>query len=671
MLQPPTPVRDLKDLLAVESRPLDSYCAVQSSYEALDAAAAQWPDKTALRFFIDGDCHDRRRIPIRARLRAAGALLRYCSPVARPYEEFSFREVREKVSQTARLFREYGVGRGDVVSLLLPNLPETLFCLWAAEAVGIVNPINPLLEPEIIESILVQANTRVLVTVGNLPGSPIWSNVQRLLGRVPSLRAVILVRGDGTPDCVHYRRALARQERAPLPREAWPDADDVASLFHTGGTTGSPKLVRGTHRNKLANAKMLALVTPLRREDVGLLVLPMFHVNAAINALFGLLLGMTTVIAGPAGFRTAGVRERFFDIIEQHRISYFSAVPTIFSALLQAPPRSQDLRSMRFAISAAAALPPAVMRAFEERTGIRIIEGYGQTEATVASCLTPFGAASRPGSVGLRLPFTRLKAAVLDGQRHVRDCAPDEIGQLLIAGDQVANGYLDPRHDRQLWVDDGTGMRWLATGDLARVDEHGYVWLTGRAKELIIRGGHNIDPRMIEEALQSHPDVVTAAAVGQPDARLGEVPVAYVTLAPGKPHHTDDLLHHATRHIPERAAWPKAIRVVDEMPLTAVGKVFKAKLVQLEHEQAVLQALQDLEPQRRLLGVECRPHPEHGLLTEVRLQASEGERRQVERAVAQRLGPFALRYRLTLEPAPARDALHCAGEMRATALDPI
>src|SRR5260370_23787889 len=187
-----------------------------------------------------------------------------------------------------------------------------------------------------------------------------------------------------------------------------------------------------------------------------------------------------------------------------------------------------------FAIWVAAAAPIEVVRAFTEKTGIRILEGYGQTEATVATCLNPYVGSGRPGSVGIRLPFTKVKTALIDSDNeYVRDCKSTEIGHLLIAGDHVCLGYLDPQHDQTLWVRDGDGVRWLNSGDLARIDGDGYVWLTGRAKELIIRGGHNIDPRMIEEAVQSHPDVVTAAAVRQPDWGGGEVTIAFVTLALG------------------------------------------------------------------------------------------------------------------------------------------
>jgi fatty-acyl-CoA synthase len=650
MLPPKIAIHAAGDIAAIERRSLDADGLAQSSYEALQNSAARFPNKLALKFFIDGDCYNPRRIPWRARLRALGGFIRYRHHVARPFETFTFEHAAQRVSQTARLLQHCGVVQGDVVSLLLPNLPETMFCGWAAETVGVLNPINPLLDSEIIGSIMVSAGTKVLVTMGHLVGSDIWEKVERIRMNVPTLQTIIVVRGNAPPECLRYDRAIARFCTSPLPRAEWPQGQQLATLFHTGGTTGLPKLVRGTHRNKVANAQMLVLVSPLSCDDVGLIALPMFHVNAAMNALIGLLLGMTTVIAGPAGFRTQGVRENFLKILEAQRISYFSAVPSIFAALLQGPSCIEDLTGVRFAISAASALPVQVMRAFTEKTGIRILEGYGQTEATVATCLNPYLGPCRPGSVGLRLPFARVKTAVLgEGKVYLRDCVANEIGHLLIAGEHVGLGYLDPRHDEGLWVQDKDGVRWLNSGDLARIDPDDYVWITGRAKELIIRGGHNIDPRMIEEALQSHPDVVMAAAVGRPHPQLGEVPVAYVLLKDGACGTEVDLMRFAEQRIPERAAWPKLVTIVDRLPLTAIGKVFKPELIQREQEAAFTSALQPLHPLVSAMTIQVLPHPTHGLVAKIRCELQqEGDRETVSQQITQAMALFTTHFVLTV-----------------------
>ena len=648
-------VRDARDIEAMEQTPLIPPGSARCSYDALRDAAARVPNKAALRFFLDGLCHDPRRIPWRARARSLAAWARYGQFVARPYEEITFGQAARRTTQTARLLRDCGVGRGDVVSLLLPNLPETMICTWAAETVGIVNPVNPLLEPEIIESILISAKTKVLVTIGELAGSDIWQKVERLRSRVPTLRTVIVVRGRAPADCIRLERAADRLDASPLQRQDLPGLDDVSSLFHTGGTTGMPKLVIGTHRNKIANARMLMSVSPLTKDDAGLIALPMFHVNASINVLIGLLLGMTSVIAGPSGFRTRGVRDNFYAILQSQRISYFSAVPSVFAALLQPECDPTALASVRFAISAAAALPVDVMHAFTSKTGIRILEGYGQTEATVATCLNPYGSLGKPGSVGLRLPHSRVRTVLIGPDRRVeRDCTIDEIGHLLVAGEHVSAGYLDPVHDSTLWVDDRAGSRWLDSGDLARIDDDGYVWLTGRAKELIIRGGHNIDPRMIEQALESHADVVMAAAVGRPDAHAGEVPVAFVIGRPGVVLDQVSLLSYARSRIPERAAWPKAIRIVDELPLTAIGKVFKPELTRREQEDATREALQPLAAVVSSIRVTVGPHALYGSISRIDVTLySEGDRAEVIRRVDAAMGAFSSRREITIDVCPS------------------
>jgi fatty-acyl-CoA synthase len=237
-------------------------------------------------------------------------------------------------------------------------------------------------------------------------------------------------------------------------------------------------------------------------------------------------------------------------------------------------------------------MPTELLRAFEARTGVKILEGYGLTEATCVSSLNPIRGERRVGSIGLRLPGQQMRPVVLDGDgAFVRDCAEGEVGALVVSGPNVFLGYRDPAQDRGLWIDCGDGRRWLDTGDLGRRDADGYFWLTGRRKELIIRGGHNIDPGAIEEPLHRHPGVQVAAAIGRPDAHAGELPVAYVQPRPGAVVSEAELLEFLRHEIGERAALPKGIRVVSRMPLTAVGKIFKPELRRLEARSALEAAL--------------------------------------------------------------------------------
>jgi fatty-acyl-CoA synthase len=266
-------------------------------------------------------------------------------------------------------------------------------------------------------------------------------------------------------------------------------------------------------------------------------------------------------------------------------------------------------------------MPVELMRAFQESTGLKILEGYGLTEGTcVSTCNPPMGE-RRAGSIGLCLPMQAMKAVVLDeAGAYVRDCGVGEAGVLAISGPNVFAGYRDPGQDKGLWLDLNDGCRWLNTGDLGRQDADGYFYLTGRKKELIIRGGHNIDPASIEAPLHCHPAVQLAAAVGRPDIHAGELPVAYVQLKPGACATEDELLAFARERITERAAMPKAIRLVQAMPLTGVGKIFKPELRQREIEDALRTALHDVGVSSA--GLEVISDPRLGPRIEVTVEDS-------------------------------------------------
>jgi len=261
--------------------------------------------------------------------------------------------------------------------------------------------------------------------------------------------------------------------------------------------------------------------------------------------------------------------------VERYKVTSFSGVPTIYAALLQVPSEGRDLSSLRFALCGAAPMPVELIRQFEAKTGLTVIEGYGMTEGTCGTSCNPRGGERRPGSIGLRLPYCELKSVILGGDgQYLRDAAVDEIGNICLRGPTVFKGYLQASKNKDIWVDGD----WFNTGDLGRIDADGYIWLTGRSKDLIIRGGHNIDPQMIEEALHRHPAVAMAAAVGKPCLKAGELPVVYIQLKPGMQASEAELLAHAAQHVPERAAVPKDVWLLDAIPVTAVGKTFKPAL---------------------------------------------------------------------------------------------
>ncbi|RQT07929.1 acyl-CoA synthetase [Burkholderia contaminans] len=584
------------DVLALEAQGFPPALPA-STYEMICAGAAIDPLAPALSFFPTAELH-------------------------RDADCWTYRELVRDITRTANMFTRIGVRANSVIAYVLPNLPETHFVIWGGQAAGIVCAINPLLEGEAIARLLEAAGASVLVTLAPFPGIDLWNKVATIVDRVESLRHLVLVdpadrvRGRTVPPAartcerddgglraavpahieIHdFGTAIARESGDALdhPRRARPD--DMSSFFCTGGTTGLPKIAMRSHGNEVANAWSASRflgdsIGPGKTTFCGL---PLFHVNAAmVTGLLPFSRGAHVVLGTPQGYRGDGVVKRFWEIVEHHRINFFSGVPTLYASLLDVPVDGHAVDSLEYGLCGAAPMPVGVFKAFQEKTGIRILEGYGLTEGTCVSSVNPPTGERRLGSIGLRIPFQAMKTIVVDeAGRYVRDCAANEAGLLVIAGPNVFSGYLRADQNNGLWLDLGDGRRWLNTGDLGRRDAAGYFWLTGRKKELIIRGGHNIDPASIEEPLHRHPAVQVAAAVGRPDAHAGELPVAYVQLKPGMHATEDDLAAFMQQEIAERAAVPKHVRIVEAIPLTGVGKIFKPELKRRETRDALHAAL--------------------------------------------------------------------------------
>ena len=579
------PIANIEDIEHIEKVSLEDRLDLDNTREIFERSYEQYGSRTALKYLFFGRSEE--------------------EPVT-----FTYRELFHKIRQTANLFHELGVNENNPVSFLLPNLPQTHFSLWGAEIAGVVNPVNVLLEPDHIVSILNAAQTKVLITLTPFPKTDIWEKVESLIDRVPTLKTILQV--DMAQYLPWWQRGLVKLTRAACkipPNITLMDFDQAiskmpsdrfifhrelssettASLFHTGGTTGVPKLARHTHGNEVFNAWVLKEVACLNEESVGICALPLFHVNAVIvTGLAPFMAGGTVLLLTPAGFRGPQVFENFWKIIERHKVNFFSAVPTVFSTLLKYPLDGRDVSCMRFAITGAAPMPTEVFRKFEAMTGLRIIEGYGQTEGTCASSCNPLSGEAKIGSIGLRFPYQKMKTVLLDENSKVhRDCGVNEIGHVIIKGPNVFPGYTDATKNEGVILEDG----WINTGDLGRQDQDGYFWLTGRAKDIIIRGGHNIDPAIIEEALIKFPGVELVAAVGQPDIHAGEVPAAYVQVNDPKQIDVEKLHEFAKQSIPERAAVPVHVELVDPMPVTPVGKIFKPALRHLAIRRVYLETL--------------------------------------------------------------------------------
>ena len=532
----------------------------------------------------------------------------------------------------------------------MPNIPQTHYVLWGAEAAGIVNPINPLLEPATIADICRAAKTKVLVALAEVPGSEIWSKAMAIKDRIPTLEHVVRVFGPSDPDqgIVGFEETVEKYSSETLNFDRVIDPDDISSLYHTGGTTGTPKLARRTHFNEVIMALDLQIMGNMSQESVFMCGLPLFHVNGTtVTGLGPFAVGGHVVLLSPMGYRDPGVIKNFFKIVEHYKAQAFSSVPTVLSTLMDIPVAGADISSLQYAICGAAPLSVEMFKRFENHTGMKILEGYGLTEGACASSINPKDGERKVGSIGIRMPYQRMKVVITDAQgEYLRDAEVNEIGSVCIAGPNVFKGYVEDAHNRGIWIQGD----WFNTGDLGRMDEDGYFWLTGRRKELIIRGGHNIDPGMIEEALYKLPDVAVAAAVGRPDPHAGEVPVAFVQLVEGSPMTEADLLAYAKEQVGERAAVPKAIYVLEAIPLTPVGKIFKPALRWQVIERVFTEELKALGDAAAAVKVSAAEDKVHGTSVTIDATCTSGTTpKQLEEKIKDILANYTVHHTITVE----------------------
>lgn len=537
-------------------------------YEMLAGTAAKFPDRPAISYQLMSGATDKA-------------------------ETLSWSQFHDQVCQAANLFRSLGVGEGDVVALVLPNATETAVALIGGMTAGIVNPINPLLEPEQIGAILRETKAKVVVTLRNFPKTDVAQKTAEAVKHAPNVHTILTVDLNRylTPpkswivplvrpkmnvnhhaDVKSFNAEMAKQPKTLSFEDR--KVDRVAAYFHTGGTTGMPKVAQ--HLNSgIVYQGWLGQELLFDEYESVMCPLPLFHVFACHVILMAMVKsGAHVVFPTPAGYRGDGVFDNFWKLCERWGTTFIITVPTAVSALMQRPVDA-DVSKVKNAFSGSAPMPLELFNRFTKSTGIQIIEGYGLTEATVLVSINPVDGEKRVGSVGLPFPYNDVKIIAQKGDGPV-ECAADEIGEICVAGPGVyaGNTYTEADKNVDLYYHD----KYLRTGDLGRIDPEGYIWITGRAKDLIIRGGHNIDPAEIEDALLTHQDVAFAGAIGQPDAHSGELPCAYVELVAGATATADDLMAHAKKHIHERAAIPKHVEVLVELPKTAVGKVFKPDL---------------------------------------------------------------------------------------------
>jgi fatty-acyl-CoA synthase len=611
------------------------------------------------------DIAELEKVPVTERIRHANVLdllrdasaehaqrvaLRYLAGTgpADAARDITFEELMRCVTKTANLLHRHGIGPHDTVTILMPSVPETFFALWGAEIAAIANPVNYFLEASQISGIMKEAGAKALIAAAPSIFPDIWPKVEAIRDALPDLKVFRVGGGPAAPGAIDYEAACASEpgDRLVAPKSL--ARDTVAALFHTGGTTGLPKLAKHTHGALTLMAWSNALMFDRGPGTVLLNPLPQFHVGGSLfGALSPVANGWTVVIPTPLGARNPNVVRDYWSIIERNRVTIGGAVPTTLAAIMNVTREGHDLSSLKAFVTGGSTVPVELIRRIEGEIGVPVVEGYGMTEVHCYSTMNPVHGERRPGSVGLRLPYTEVRIADVASDGTIRrDCAVDEIGHVLMRGPQVTPGYLDPRHDRGAMLADG----WLDSGDLGRLDGDGYVWLTGRSKDLIIRGGHNIDPAVIEEALNRHPAVETAAAVGLPDTYAGELPMVFVQLRPNAMAMPDELREFCRREIPERAAVPVQVVPIPVMPLTGVGKIYKPALRLAAAQRAFEAALEPLAAEGISASVTVRNDATHGTLAAVRVSASKGASREaIVKRCGELLGGFQIRHAVAFE----------------------
>ncbi len=582
-------MKNLADIQTFESTPWQQRCGGENVYELLLNSAKKFPERIALSLQPDAD-------PTTASI------------------DLNYRQLLGAIHQTANFLFNAGVGIGGVTSLLMPNLPQTHIAMWAAETLGIAGPINPMLEPQAIRDILRESGSEALVVLGPVGEPGIWEKALSILDEVPSLKQVLVVSAQkpvpthtpGGIAIVDFDQSISSQNAGSLDFERKISPEDIAAYFHTGGTTGTPKLAQHRHSNQVFLASTMSDMFGFDENSVALCGLPLFHVNSVfVTGLNIFARGGRVVLLTQQGFRAPDILKNLWLHVQKFKANFFSAVPTIISALLSFGLTQRELAdSLRFVVCGAAPIAPDTLRRFKEMSGVEILEGYGMTEGTCSSSVNPEHGEKRIGSIGLRIPYQDMKCVELDENgQYLRDCGTDEPGIIVIRGPNVFPGYKQTEKNTDAFIGD-----WLVTGDLGRQDVDGYFWLTGRAKDLIIRGGHNIDPKVIEDCLSSHPAVDLAAAVGQPDAYAGELPCAYVTIQTGEETTVDELREYLVARIPERAAIPVHLEILSVMPVTAVGKIFKPALRHLAITRVVKSLISEAGVQANVFVSDSKLH---------------------------------------------------------------
>ncbi|HET7247346.1 MAG TPA: long-chain fatty acid--CoA ligase [Streptosporangiaceae bacterium] len=469
----------------------------------------------------------------------------------------SYGELDELSGRLAAGLAASGIGPGDVVALQLPNIPQFLIAYFGIlKAGGVVVPLNVLLKAPEVAYHLRDCSATALIT---------WAGVLGEAAPGAKEAGVTQVYAVGGAGAVPFEQLLSTPASGPA--FAQRDPADTAVIMYTSGTTGRPKGAELTHLQLYMNADIPGRLFDVQPDDIVITVLPLFHVFG-LSSIMNVCVRFGCTMSLIPRFETAAV----LTAIEHDRATIFEGVPTMYVALLGCPELdSYDLSSLRIAISGGASIPAPVLDAFEKRFGVVILEGYGLTETASTTTFNVSVTDRRAYSVGK--PIWGTQTEVWDAEGKPLPPGADNVGEVVTRGLHVMKGYLNK-------PDDTAGVftgNWFHTGDLGYFDEDGYLFIVGRSKELIIRGGYNVYPAEIEGVLHEHPAVAEAAVIGIPDERLGEEVMAVLTLRPGAVLTPQEAIIFCRERV-AAYKYPRVIEIRDVLPKNALGKILKDRL---------------------------------------------------------------------------------------------
>ena len=477
---------------------------------------------------------------------------------------FTYAQVDEISGRIASALLGLGLERGDKVAVQLPNLPHFLFSYFAIMKAGLVMvPLNPLLKAQEVAYHLKDSDSKLLITFEMFAEEAV-KGVQQAGAEITTY-VVNLPGNDARPEGTKHFDELyfADDTREIVPTEG----DETAVLLYTSGTTGKPKGAELTHLNLYMNCSIAGELFGFRDDDIGVAVLPLFHVFGLSSVLNTSVRFGGTIVLIPR-FELAPVVEA----IQKHKATIFSGVPTMYFGLLDMDTSGYDLSSLRTGVSGGAAIPGEVIKGFEEKfPGCVVLEGYGLSESTSTTTFNIDAERRKVLSIGK--PIWGVSVQVVGEDDKPLPPGKDNVGEIVIRGHNIMKGYYkNPEATAEAFKGG-----WFHTGDLAYQDEDGYLFIVDRKKDLVIRGGYNVYPREVEEVLYEHPAVSEAAVIGRQDPKLGEEVLAFVALKAGQQTTPDELIAFCKERL-AAYKYPREVRIVDVLPKGPTGKILKKEL---------------------------------------------------------------------------------------------